>query len=59
MIDHSTSNHGADQSSSAEYWSNRSETQDMMNFLDPTPALADNNDLYWFWDTMWDGAAQG
>jgi hypothetical protein len=45
---------------SAEYWSVVSTTQNLSDSLDAMSVpstLAENNGVYWFWDTMWDGAA--
>ena len=44
----------------AEYWSVVSTNQDLSDPLDAISgpsSLAENNGVYWFWDTMWDGAA--
>ena len=51
--------HDSDQNP-AEYWSVVSTSQDLSDPLDAisgTSSLAENNGVYWFWDTMWNGTA--
>jgi len=55
--DYTVPTHGSDQNS-AEYWSVVSTTQNLSDPLETIsgpPSLAENNGVYWFWDTMWDG----
>jgi hypothetical protein len=59
VTDYAVPTHGSDQNST-EYWSILNTTQNLSDPLDVMggpSSLADDNGVYWFWDTMWDGAA--
>ncbi|KAI5235954.1 hypothetical protein E4T43_08909 [Aureobasidium subglaciale] len=56
LIDYSVPSHGTDPTS-AEQWSNMSTTQSLTDPFDLSSNMTDNNGVYWFWDTMWDGGA--